>query len=508
MLVAVAAEFLPPRRFLMHQRLRPLALTLVALATCMAAPAAAAEREIERTLAIVELRAGPDQNSLTVDYLRDVMAAFKEENTGDYILISGEKIAEKMGRNRDQVPGAITEERRKALVEAKQKGIAFLDNADAANAIKALQAAESKYRATLAAPGADDALRKEYLDVLAQLATAYVVAKDRDAAAEVFRVVITTFGLKARITDDNYRPDVVELFKSVVKDVNQLQKGAVDVASTPVGAHIILGGIDRGATPLMISDLIPGTYALRLQLGPSTSMLHRVKIGGGTTTKVNIDLPFESHLVLEDKNVGLTYADLEAAKARVQLDAATLGRDLGVNMVCVVGVLDQNLVSYVIDVGQNRVERSAIVKVPGVGTSKRAVTRVLTTILGEKASEDVPPPQHKPSAGRPWYKNVPAMAVAGGAVVALAIGLAYSSSLSGSDQVVTTQAEKDTIEQHRLIAGGGLGLGGALGITAAVLFLLDGGTTSGEATAQASGLGSAWAMPPPLGLAPVTFAAR
>ena len=358
----------------MHQRLRTLALSLVALATCIAAPVAAAEHDIERTLAIIELRGGTDQNSLTVDYLREVMAAFKEENTGDYILVPGEKIAEKMGRNRDQVPGAVTDERRKALAEAKQKGIAFLDNADATNAIKALQAAESKYRATLAAPGADDGLRKEYLDVLAQLATAYVVAKDRDAAAEVFRVVITTFGLKARITDDNYRPDVVDLFKSVVKEVNQLQKGAVDVASTPIGAHIILGGIDRGATPLMISDLIPGIYTLRLQQGANTSMLHRVKINGGATTKIAIDLPFESHLVLEDKNVGLSYTDLEAAKARVQLDATALGRDLGVNMVCVIGVIGENLVSYVVDVGQSKVERSAIVKVPGVGTSKRAVT--------------------------------------------------------------------------------------------------------------------------------------
>ena len=490
----------------MHQRLRTLALSLVALATCIAAPVAAGEHDIERTLAIIELRGGTDQNSLTVDYLREVMAAFKEENTGDYILVPGEKIAEKMGRNRDQVPGAVTDERRKALAEAKQKGIAFLDNADATNAIKALQAAESKYRATLAAPGADDGLRKEYLDVLAQLATAYVVAKDRDAAAEVFRVVITTFGLKARITDDNYRPDVVDLFKSVVKEVNQLQKGAVDVASTPIGAHIILGGIDRGATPLMISDLIPGIYTLRLQQGANTSMLHRVKINGGATTKIAIDLPFESHLVLEDKNVGLSYADLEAAKARVQLDATTLGRDLGVNMVCVIGVIGENLVSYVVDVGQNKVERSAIVKVPGVGTSKRAVTRVLTTILGEKtpAGGVAPPPQ---VVARPWYRNVPAMAVAGGAVVALAVGLAYSSSLSGTNQVVKTQAEKDTILNHRLIAGAGLGVGGALAITSAVLFLLDGGK-SGDTAGRVPGLGPDVALPPPLGIAPVTFAAR
>lgn len=492
----------------MHQRLRFLIQALAALAAC-AAPAFAVERDIERTLAIVELRAGTEQNSLTVDYLRDVIAAFKAENTGDYILVPADKIAEKLGRDRDQVPGAVTDERRKTLAEAKQKGIAYLDNADASNAIKALQAAESKYRATLAAPGADDGLRKEYLDVLAQLATAYVVARDKDAASEVFRGVVTTFGLKANITDDNYRPDVVELFKSVIKDVNQLQKGSVEVSAASPGSRIILGGNDRGATPTTIPDLIPGVYTLRLQQGNSTSMLHRVKVSGGKTTKIAIDLAFESHLVLEDHHVGLSYADLEAAKGRVLVDAAVLGRDLGVNMVCVVGVIDQNLVSFVIDVGQNHIERSDVIKVPGVGTSKRAVARVLTTIVGEKTPEGTlpPPVEHKPVA-RPWYKNYPAVAVAGGAVIALAVGLAYSGSLSGADQVVKTQAEKDTIESDRKIAGVGLGLGGALGITAAVLFVLGNGNASADAGTHAAHTTQDMALPPPLGLGAVTFATR
>jgi hypothetical protein len=283
----------------MHPRLRSLAALVLSLGLALPSHIvlAADGGEVERTLAIVELRAGPDPNSQNADYLKEVEASFKEENSGDYILVTGDKVVEKLRRDRDQVPGALTDERRTQLAEARKKGIDYLDNADAANAIKALTAAEAKYRAALAAPGADDLLRKQYLDVLAQLATAYVVAKDRDAAAEVFRTVITTFGLKAPITDDNYRPDVVELFKTIVKEVQKLNKGSLEVASTPPGARIVLGGNDRGATPATVPDLVPGVYSLRLQQGTATSLLHRVKIGGGSTAKIAIDVPFESHLI-------------------------------------------------------------------------------------------------------------------------------------------------------------------------------------------------------------------
>ncbi|MSP90989.1 MAG: PEGA domain-containing protein [Myxococcales bacterium] len=481
-------------RTLMPPRFRTLALhvllLLAALQAAVAAPAVAADGDVERTIAVLELRTGADASSQTTDYLREVVAAFKDKKPGDFILVPMDKLAGKLGRSRDQVPGAVTEDRKKQLAEAKKKGISYLDNADAANAIKALSAAERAYGSALAAPGADETLRKDYLDVLAQLATAYVVAKDNDAAVEVFRIVITTFGLKAPVTDDFYRPDVVEKFQRVVKETNTLQKGSLDVSSTPLGARIILSGGDRGATPGQVADLIAGTYALRLQHGSSTSLLHRVKINGGQNTKINIDVPFESHLVLDGPSVGLTYADLDAAKLRLENDAVVLGRDLEVNLVVLLGVIDQKLVTYVVDVSQGKVERSFQVKVPQVGVSPRAITRAIETILGkEGAAAPAPAP-----ATDPWYTYTPGVAAGGAGAVALIVGLVFSPAIFAIE--AKNEAEKASLESNRTIAGATLAIGAILGGVAGYLFW----NRSNVATA-AEQAGS----PAPVGLPPAAF---
>jgi hypothetical protein len=507
----------------MHPRLRSLAALVLSLGLALPSHIvlAADGGEVERTLAIVELRAGPDPNSQNADYLKEVEASFKEENSGDYILVTGDKVVEKLRRDRDQVPGALTDERRTQLAEARKKGIDYLDNADAANAIKALTAAEAKYRAALAAPGADDLLRKQYLDVLAQLATAYVVAKDRDAAAEVFRTVITTFGLKAPITDDNYRPDVVELFKTIVKEVQKLNKGSLEVASTPPGARIVLGGNDRGATPATVPDLVPGVYSLRLQQGTATSLLHRVKIGGGSTAKIAIDVPFESHLILEDKAVGLSYPTLDDATRRVQADAVELGRNLEVNMVAVVGVMDGKLVSFLVDVSGNKIVRNSAVKVPQVGISKRAVVKVMATILGEKADKggDVATPG--PTGATPWYTSVPGWAAAGVGVIGVGVGALFAGSFQLKDGTTVStfgdvgvpnaadlKEAEDTRGSRQVIAGAGLGLGVAALVASGVLFYLHGKSspegTSSLTLPRTDGL--AFTLPPlGFGSAPLTF---
>ncbi len=488
--------------------------TAIAVLFAWLAPSAvalAAEGEVERTLAIVELRTGNEASPLTTDYLKEVGQAFRDENSGDYILVAPEKGAEKLRKDRDQVPTALTEERRAALTEARKKGIEYLDNADAANAIKALQAAEAKYRAAIAAPGADDAIRKEYLDVLAQLATAYVISKDKDAASEVFRTVITAFGLKAQVTDDNYRPDVVELFKAVVKEVNALKKGSLEVTSTTPGAHIILSGIDRGATPFTVADLIPGTYAVRLQQEKTTSLLHRVKIAGGGASKLNVDVEFETHLVIDDKQVGLSYSDFDAAGKRLQNDAVALGRELEVNMVCVVGVMDGKLQALLIDVAGNKITRSSSNKVPQVGISKRAVASVVKTILGEskKPEEVVIGEKPAPAPAGGWYTSVPGWIAGGLGLGGLGLGAANAGNLSSAAVEVTSDEEAQKIQTGRTLAGVGFGLGAAL-IGVSVYFFYAKAKSSAAPDAPAATWllpnGSNLGLPPvQLGNAPVHF---
>ncbi len=407
-------------------RIGVLALVTLLAGSLTASSATAADAEIERTISIIELRQGADSNSLTVDYLKAIRAAFHDANKGDYILVPAKTAAAKLGSKRSQVPGSLSAERRTSLAEAKKAGVQYLDKADAVNAIKALNAAKSKYRSALAAPGANAAIRKEYLDVLAQLATAHVVAKEKDKAADVFREVITTFGLKAPVTDDFYRPDVVQIFNNVVKDIRALKKGSIDVSSSPLGATIILNGADRGKSPRQVDDLLPGDYSVRLQRGSDSSMLHTVRVDGGKVSKVNIDIPFESHLVLNMDSVGLAYKDLDEARTRVPLDAMTLGRSVELNLVAVAGVIDDKLAVYLIDVGQSKVISSnSSISVPQVGLSKKAVRRAVTTLIGSNGR----PMQ----TGNEWFKSVPGWAISGVGAVSMIVGLAYIGDLGSAE---------------------------------------------------------------------------
>ncbi len=493
-----------------------LILIAVVIAGAVARPVMAAPAEIERTVVLVELRNGPDANSLTVDYLKEIGAAFQKENKGDYILVKGQTVVAKVGHNRQQVPPALTKERLTALDEAKNKGVAYLDRADGSNAVKALRSAESKFRAALAAPGANDALRKSYLDLLAKLATAYVISKDLDAAADIFRSIVTAFGPTAPVTDDHYRPDVVAIFQNVVKEMKKLPQGSIDVSSTPLGAGVFLGGISRGKTPAQVTGLIPGRYSMRLQRGSSTSMLHNVRVDAGKTTKIHVDLQFESHLVLEDDHAGLSYKDLAEAQRRVALDAVALGRLVeGANFVVVTGVFERKLVTFVVDVNKNAVVRTTNSRIPQVGLSKRAVTRAIDTIMDRSVAG---------SGGQKWYTSVPGWAVTGAGIVSLGVGVAFVGYLNQAgvtvyDCVDPTQACSDAERQNpalrakidaakkdyvdeigtkSVMSGVGLGLGAVLVGAGAFLFYRHMNATDVSAMQYAPGRGDPNSILPPL----------
>lgn len=116
-------------------------LLLVGFAQPWALTALAADGDVERTLAIVELRSGDEADPLTAKYLGEIASAFRDEAPGDVILVDGKTTADKVRKDRVQVPTALTDERRLGMTEARKKGVDLLDNADFPCAIKALGSA-------------------------------------------------------------------------------------------------------------------------------------------------------------------------------------------------------------------------------------------------------------------------------------------------------------------------------------------------------------------------------
>lgn len=66
--------------------------------------------------------------------------------------------------------------------------------------------------------------------------------------------------------------------------------GGLNINSNPLGAEVYLNGVFRGITPLIISDLSPGTYQIQLRKSGYKDILSSVTVISGTTSTYNFTL--------------------------------------------------------------------------------------------------------------------------------------------------------------------------------------------------------------------------
>jgi serine/threonine-protein kinase len=61
--------------------------------------------------------------------------------------------------------------------------------------------------------------------------------------------------------------------------------GALEVTADPAGARVTVDGVDRGTTPLLVSDLAPGDHSVTITNGDGT-VTRRVNVTAGATASV------------------------------------------------------------------------------------------------------------------------------------------------------------------------------------------------------------------------------
>lgn len=66
--------------------------------------------------------------------------------------------------------------------------------------------------------------------------------------------------------------------------------GAIDISSSPTGATIYLNNVNKGITPVTLTDLMPGSYTVTLQLSGYTTWSEVVQVNGGATSYVAASL--------------------------------------------------------------------------------------------------------------------------------------------------------------------------------------------------------------------------
>ncbi|WAI02109.1 PEGA domain-containing protein [Methanogenium organophilum] len=66
--------------------------------------------------------------------------------------------------------------------------------------------------------------------------------------------------------------------------------GAMDISSSPTGATVYLNNVNKGITPVTLSDLTPGGYTVTLELSGYTTWSEVVTVNSGATSTVSANL--------------------------------------------------------------------------------------------------------------------------------------------------------------------------------------------------------------------------
>jgi PEGA domain len=121
---------------------------------------------------------------------------------------------------------------------------------------------------------------------------------------------------RSRLAWADYQTISVTLTKPFVSVDMPVQPGAMDLQSVPEGATLLINGEYRGETPLRISDLSPGNYAVTFSRFGFIELSTSVPVEGGKITEVAVTLrPDTGTLMVNSTPTG----------ARVLLDGVDSG---------------------------------------------------------------------------------------------------------------------------------------------------------------------------------------
>jgi hypothetical protein len=67
-------------------------------------------------------------------------------------------------------------------------------------------------------------------------------------------------------------------------------KGTIDISSSPIGATVYLNNVNKGITPVTLTDQNPGSYTCTLQLPGYTTWSEVVEVHNGAISYVSASL--------------------------------------------------------------------------------------------------------------------------------------------------------------------------------------------------------------------------
>ncbi|HOU54129.1 MAG TPA: hypothetical protein PLQ97_09395 [Myxococcota bacterium] len=398
-------------------------LVLVALAG-MAFPCRAQTRVGSESVLVVldsylkgvDGQAVPDYGRLLAEELRQ---------TGRFAVLERQNVQERFRAVLIVPPKRMQEERLSAIEGLIRQGDDLLYS-DPQRAVDVLSKARQELEALAEGMAVSEKVRTEYLKAQMLLARSHLDAGNEARATEVLREVIRQYGESLEVTEKDYHPRLVRLFRKVRQEMLGSRTGVVVVTTPETGCQTLLDGRELpGLTPREYSGLFPGMHYLQVRCGGAESMIRRIQIGRERLSLL-VDVPFEAAMTLDGNRLGLSFPDVQARETFAQPFARQFGEIVGADLVLLQGLdpdgeLDARLIEVRTgqEVGRGRAPAKSQVATP---SSVRAVVAAIQgrepTAAGARATSSPPPKPKKVRKGGAtgW--------VVGSLVTAAGLGLA------------------------------------------------------------------------------------
>lgn len=358
-------------------------------------------------------------------------------------------------------------------------------------------------------------LRDELFKTQMLLARSHLDNGNEKKVRDVLREVVLEFGDGVEVTDDNYHPTLVRLFRETLKGMASQRTASLHVESDPPGAEVFLNSQPQKAlTPATYEGLYPGTYHVQVRKDQIESMVRKIDVEPKAKATLDVDVGYESALDFNKEFFGLRFDDVQGMDQRMADYAARIGAFLELDAVILCGVIDRGagpqLVTFHVDVRTKSLVRSRELVVKPTVVSSLRVEQMAAFLSGVA---DAPDGSIVDGAAQPggaqWYENWAGWALTGVGVAGIVVGTIFTLDWADQSDLVASgprpgfgraeaEAAQSQGETSGIIGAVGLGVGGAALATGVVLFVLD-ATSSPEPETRATPIISGAPVPLPGG---------
>lgn len=474
-------------------RAAALAVLFVTATCALPTPARAA-----KSFVVVDLRLRGQETATTAetaDRLGNLVAP-----AADRQLVTTDAALTRMRRMIAVPPQHETTKRLEEIYAEIKRGDELLYTNPAA-AIPVLDDAKRELEKIVERLSVDGTVQEKLFQTQMLLARSHLDNGDRETASRIITEIIREYGIRADVTEENYHPDLVALYRETAASLESARTGTLKVdTADQKGLEVLLNrrplqtpSGEPAKTPYTIENLLPGDYHVQVRRSEGdVSKIHRVTVPQTGAAEKVIDVSFDQSLTLGDDTIALMFTDIPTLEKHLRDYAVRVGKLVETDEVLAVGIIDRsgtrNLFGVRFDTAKGKPIKSVQLPLAGRGApDERQLFRATQILCG---FEDAPPTagprialgdEAEVSAQEPWYTDWIGWTLVGAGVAAVAVGGYYTGDYvdkrdcAGDMSCGTEEHRIDVANEaktSRSVAYGLYGVGGAAIVGGILVFAL------------------------------------